>query len=136
MKYLNLTAFVLLIFLFAGVSCKKQTRVAEYTITGRVLESIANPIPVKSYTMHLYRKERSGFTGWIPGISKDFKTDNSGNFSVTYTVEKGTGLGGIANSEEALTITGFDAILYPNVSLQLFPVPANKDTSFNTVYIY
>ena len=128
--------------LFAGAimisfnQCKKQEVAKRYTITGTLLESAGNPMPVSAYPLTLYRKERSTFLlGWAPGISIDFKTNLNGVFSIPYTPEKGTGIFAINSNQPPLEITGSDPVMYPGIFVKFFPIPANKDTSLNIVYV-
>jgi hypothetical protein len=130
--------FFLLFALVIMVSfnqCKKEERTPMYTITGKLLESVGNPIPVSGFLLTLYRKENSVFLmGWAPGIVRDFKTNSDGSFSVTYSVEKGTGIYKLSPYDGPLKIAGSDPVSYPGIVIQLYPIPANKDTSLNIVY--
>lgn len=129
--FLLFTAVIMVIF----NQCKKEERIPMYTITGKLLESAGNPVPITGFPLTLYRKESSGFLlGWMPGIEKDFKTNSDGSFTVTYSVEKGTGIYNLTPSDGPLKITGSDPVLYPGIVIQLYPLPANKDTSLNIVY--
>jgi hypothetical protein len=133
MKKIPFILFTVLL-LTCFTQCKKQHPEKKYTITGKLLESAGNPVPVPDLPMFLYRKERSGFTGWSPGIAINFKTNQDGSFSVTYPDEKGTGLYALGSSDEPLSITGSDPVLYPGVFAEFYPLPANKDTSLSIVY--
>ncbi|MDP4262286.1 MAG: hypothetical protein Q8941_07115 [Bacteroidota bacterium] len=118
------------------IGCRKNLTTPEYTISGRLLESSSNLIPVRNYQLQISQPDDYGLLGGVGGLTKDFRTDGNGFFSLVYTPEKSTGLvSGGANSY-SFSITGIDTALYRNLFPYWYPVTANKDTNLDNIYLF
>ena len=50
--------FSVLLILISFSRCKKEEKIPNYTITGKLLESAGNPVPISGFPLTLYRKEK------------------------------------------------------------------------------
>ena len=124
----------ILILIFLG--CRKDVSNVKYNISGRLLESSSNPIPVSNYKLQVYQKSDYGFFGGVTGIEMEFQTDANGYFTLKYSPKKSTGLStGSANSYP-LSFTGIDTLKYKGLFPDWYPIPANKDTALSDIYLY
>lgn len=125
-----------LTLLFVIGSCKKDSSSRKYTISGRLLESSSNPVPVRNYKFMVSQSNDYGLYGGVSGIRKEFQTDANGFFSLSYTSEDPFGLF-VSNRPNAspLSISGIDSNVY-KINLYWYPITANKDTSLNTLYLF
>ncbi|HEY8689011.1 MAG TPA: hypothetical protein VIM07_07240 [Chitinophagaceae bacterium] len=107
-----------------------------YIVSGRLLESSSNPIPVKNYKLYATQKDDYALLGSVAGLRIYFQTDINGFFSLKYIPLKGTGLFAGTPNGYPLAIEGVDTMQYKNVYFYLYPIPANKDTSLNNLYLF
>lgn len=131
--YRLLIFFTLLITIISG--CKKDVTI-NYSISGTLLESNSNPIPVKNYKLSAYQRDSYGFFGGVAGTIKEFQTDINGFFSLDYVPLKGTGLFSGSINQNPLSIEGIDTNNYKDLYFQLYPITANKDTNLNKVFLF
>lgn len=125
-------SFLLMIVIFFG--CRKD--LIKYNISGRLLESSSNPVPISNYNMQLHQRSDYGLLGGVEGVEKEFKTDANGYFSLSYSSEKPTGFYTGTVNNYALSLTGIDTVKYKGLYPDWYPIPANKDTALNTLYLY
>jgi hypothetical protein len=118
------------------LSCKKDVNDLKFTITGRLVESSSNPIPISNYKLQINQRDDYGLLGGVAGTTTEFETDGNGNFSITYTPKKGTGFSSGNPNGYPLSITGIDNNKYKGLYPDWYPIPANKDTTLNTIYLY
>ena len=118
------------------LSCKKDINDLKFTITGRIVESSSNPTPISNYKIQINQRDDYGIFGGVSGINSTFETDGNGNFTIIYTPKKGTGFNSGHPNSYPLSVTGIDTIKYKGLSPDWYPVPANKDTALNTIYLY
>lgn len=116
-------------------SCKKNRQIT-YTVSGQLIESVSNPIPVKNYKLFAYQKQDYALLGSVAGFSIYFETDINGFFSLQYIPLEGTGLFSGTPNGNPLSIEGVDTIQYKNKYFHIYPVPANKDTNLNKLYLF
>ena len=75
------------------ISCKKNVTDKVTIISGRLLESSSNPIPVNSYKLTLNQNQVLSPFGGFRGIEETATTDNDGKFSFSYSLKTGSGVG-------------------------------------------
>ncbi len=124
-----------LIGLIVVCGCKKDLS-SKYTISGRLLESSSNPIPIKNYKLQVSQRDDYGLFGGVSGLTKEFETDANGFFSLSYTPNKSTGLSSGGINTYPLSITGIDTINYKELYSSWYPITANKDTSLNIIFLF
>lgn len=125
------------ILLFVICSCKKDLPYRNYTISGRLLESSSNPVPIKNYKFEISQPDDYGLYGGVSGIKKEFQTDANGAFLISYTPEKSYGLfssGGV--NTFPLSIAGIDTNMYKELYPAWYPITSNKDTALNTIFLF
>ncbi len=66
---ISLSSVVLIVF----CGCKKNLSTNKYTISGTLLESSSNPIPIKHYKLQISQRDDYGLFGGVSGLSKDFE---------------------------------------------------------------
>lgn len=127
---------IILLFILLVIfnSCKKEREI-NYTVSGQLLESSSNPIPLKSFKLYATQKDDYGLLGGVAGLRIYFETDVNGFFSLNYIPLKGTGLSSSNPNGYPLSIQSIDTT-YRNIDLYLYPISANKDTNLNTIFIY
>ena len=103
------TLFVFL-FITTMISCKKNFTDKVTTISGRLLESSSNPIPVSSYKLTLNQNQVLSPFGSYSGIEQTVKTDNDGKFSFSYSLKTGSGVGSGSTNPNTLYISSFDTL--------------------------
>ncbi len=133
LRFLISLSSVVLIF-FCG--CKKNLSTNKYTISGTLLESSSNPIPIKNYKLQISQRDDYGLFGGVSGLTKDFTTDANGSFLVSYTPNKSTGLSSGNINTYPLSITGIDTNNYKGLFPYWYPITANMDTSLNTIFLF
>jgi len=121
---------------FAVVSSCKKDIGSTYTISGRLLESSSNPIPVKNYLLNLQQADDVGFFGGVLGVDNEYRTDENGNFKMRYSRGENSGFvsGGI--NINPLSISGTDRDQYAGLYSRWYFLPPNKDTALNVMYLY
>lgn len=113
------------------LGCRKSERHGRYTISGRLLESTSNPLPVTFYNLELYQRDQNAFLGGVSGISQVFQSDVNGFFSITYTPGESYGFGTGGTNKNDLYLSGIDTVKYKNLYPSWSPLPPNKDTLIN-----
>ncbi len=106
------------ILLILICSCKKDL-LPKYTISGRLLESSSNPIPIKNYKLQVSQRDDFGLFGGVSGITKEFQTDGNGNFLITYIPSKSSGLIQGSINGFPLSITGIDRNIWSFLSFSI-----------------
>ncbi len=106
-----------------------------HTITGRLLESNTNPVPVKNYSLHISQKDAYGLSR-IEGLDKIFSTGNQGWFSVSSPQLKSSGVLRPVYNTYPLSISGIDKNLFKELHPFWNPITPNQDTSLGTIYLY
>ena len=118
------------------ISCKKNVTNKVTTISGRLLESSSNPIPVSSYKLTLNQNQVLSPFGSYSGIEQTVKTDNDGKFSFSYSLKTGSGVGSGSTNPNTLYISSFDTLKYRNLYPEFNPISVSVDTTLNTFYLY
>lgn len=118
------------------ISCKKNVSQKITTISGRLLESSSNPIPVSSYKLTLNQNQVLSPFGSYSGIEQTVTTDNDGKFSFSYSLKKGSGLGSGSTNPNSLYISSYDTLKYRNLFPEFNPISVSVDTNLNTFYLY
>jgi len=128
----------LFVFLFITtmISCKKNVTDKVTTISGRLLESSSNPIPVSSYRLILNQNQLLSPFGSYSGIEQTVSTDNDGKFSISYSLKTGSGVGTGSTNPNALYISSNDTMQYKSLYPEFNPISVSVDTNFNTFYLY
>jgi hypothetical protein len=122
-----------IIIIFIG--CKKTSEI-KYTVSGQLLESSSNPIPVKNIKLYATQKDDYALLGGVAGLRIYFEADVNGAFSLSYVPLKGTGLSSGTPNGYPLSIQSIDTGTYKYSDLYLYPITANKDTNLNTIFLY
>ena len=81
------------LFIMTMIGCKKSVTNKVTTISGKLLESSSNPIPVSGYKLTLNQNQVLSPFGSYSGIEQTVKTDNDGKFSFSYSLKTGSGVG-------------------------------------------
>ena len=118
------------------ISCKKNVTDKVTTISGRLLESSSNPIPVSSYRLILNQNQLLSPFGSYSGIEQTVSTDNDGKFSISYSLKTGSGVGTGSTNPNALYISSNDTMQYKSLYPEFNPISVSVDTNFNTFYLY
>jgi hypothetical protein len=126
--------FILLYFLLVG--CRKDRNHGKYNISGRLLESSSNPIPIKNYKLHISQKDDIGYFGGVLGVDKDFETDADGNFSVSYGPAEHSGLVTDGSNTYPILLSGVDTDSYKYLYPFWSPLTPHKDSSLNVIYLF
>ncbi len=129
------SSLVVLLFIIIICGCKKNKEIT-YVVSGQLLVSVSNPLPVKNYKLFAYQKQDYALLGSVAGLSIYFETDNNGIFSLKYIPPKGTGLFSGTPNANPLSIEGVDTGQYKNIYFHVYPIPANKDTNLNKLYLF
>lgn len=129
------TLFVFL-FITTMIGCKKNVTEKVTTISGRLLESSSNPIPVSSYRLTLNQNQLLSPFGSYSGIEQTVSTDNNGNFSFSYSLKTGSGVGTGSTNPNVLYISSNDTMQYKSLYPEFSPISVSVDTNFNTFYLY
>jgi len=129
------TLFVFL-FITIIISCKKNVTSKVITISGKLLESSSNPIPVNSYKLTLNQNQVLSPFGSYSGIEQTITTDNDGNFSFSYSLKTGSGVGSGSTNPNALYISSYDTVKYRNLYPEFNPISVSVDTNLNSFYLY
>lgn len=129
----RISFFFLIVSMFSLVSCTRE-KVQKFKLTGRLLNSTSNPLPVANYPMKIVQADLGTLLGNADGIEKTFVTNSLGEFSVIYTeAGKSDGLFQSGGSTNPITlIAGNDANNYSSWS----NISPFKDTSLNNVYLH
>lgn len=124
MKHVIVISLILSIT-FIGSSCNKDEEKKDYTITGRIVQSCSNPVPVANKTLQLL------YHGTHPNQihSKTYNkgsvtTDANGNFNITYSGES-------RGSSEVLGLVEEVGAGYSTV---IGSIPLNKNINTGDVY--
>lgn len=131
--FLSSISLILMLFLF---SCRKDVSNVTYSISGRLLESSSNSITISNYRFQVNQKSSYGFFGGVTGIEMEFQTDANGNFNLKYSPQKSTGLSTGSANPYPLSLTGIDTVKYKGLYPNWYPIPANKDTVLNDIFLY
>jgi hypothetical protein len=103
--------------LFISVSfflgCKKNVDNRAYTISGKLLESSSNPVPVTGYKLTLLQNDILSFPGNYKGVQADAITDNEGKLKLSYSLTSGTGFATGSTNANVLYVTSNDT--YPKL---------------------
>ena len=138
MKNLNFIAvFVLMTITF--INCRKpiaENKSNTYTITGKILESTGNPVPISNLSLNAYQKTVLGFLGSQKGFSLNTKTESDGTFKISYIAEKGIGTFSLSYNNEPINISSDSVIPNTNTYFYLNYIPALKDTNIGNQYVY
>lgn len=134
MKFYNV--FLIFLFITTIISCNKKIITKINIISGRLLESSSNPIPVDNYQLTLNQNQVLSPIGSYSGIQQTVMTDNNGNFSFSYSLTTGTGIGSWATNPNALYISSNDTSKYKNLYPDFNPISVGVDTNFNTFFLY
>ncbi len=126
--------FLVLFFLFFG--CRKDRNKGKYTVSGRLLESSSNPVPIKNYQLHISQNNAVGFFGGVLGVDKDFETDANGYFSVSYGPKENSGVIRDGSNPYPIYISGVDTDSYKDLYPLWSPLTPDKDTNLNTIYLF
>ena len=118
------------------ISCKKNITSKMTTISGKLLESSSNPIPVNNYKLTLNQNQVLSPFGSFSGIEQTVTTDNDGNFSFSYSLKTGSGVGSGSTNPNPLYISSYDTVKYRNLYPEFNPISVSIDTNLNTFYLY
>lgn len=118
------------------ISCKKNAIDKVTTISGRLLESSSNPIPVSNYKLTLKQNRVLSPFGSYSGIEETVTTDNDGKFNFTYSLKTGSGLASRGTNPNMLYISSYDTLKYRNLHPEFNPISVSVDTNLNTFYLY
>ena len=118
------------------ISCKKSVPDKLTTISGRLLESSSNPIPVNSYKLTLNQNRVLTPFGSYSGIEETVTTDTDGKFSFSYSLKTGSGVGSGNTNPNTLYISSYDTIKFRNLYPEFNPISVGIDTNLNTFYLY
>jgi hypothetical protein len=128
--------FFVFLFLIFTISCKKNINNEKTIISGRLLESSSNPIPIANYNLTLNQNQVLTPFGSLKGIEQTVTTDNDGNFLFSYSLEKGSGIGAASTNSKSLYISSNDKSKYNSLFPEFNPISVGVDTSLNTIYLY
>lgn len=128
--------YVLIIFCFLLWSCKKNIDNRLYTISGKLLESSSNPVPVTNYKLTLVQNRKLGFLGSFEGIEQTVSTNNEGRFSFSYSLKSGTGVATGSTNPNPLYLTSYDTSQHKNLYPEFNPITVKVDTNFNAFFLY
>lgn len=121
------------------INCRKQsvnnTSNKNYTISGRLLESTSNPIPIANFAFSVNQKTDYGIIGTQTGFSLQSKTDNDGNFTINYKAEKGLVLASLTYNSNPISISTDSILPISNTYFGLNYITALKDTNVGNQYI-
>jgi hypothetical protein len=129
-------SFFIFLFITTIISCKKNVTDKVNTISGRLLESSSNPIPVNSYKLTLNQNQVLSPFGSYSGIEQTVTTDNDGKFSFSYSLKTGSGVGTGSTNTNVLYISSNDTLKYKNLYPEFNPISVSVDTNLNTFYLY
>lgn len=118
------------------IGCKKSVDKRLYTISGILLESSRNPIPVTGYNLTLRQNRELSPFGSFEGIEQTIATDNNGKFSFSYSLKSGTGVGTGSTNPNPLYLTSYDTLKHKNLYPEFNPITVKTDTNFNTFYLF
>jgi hypothetical protein len=119
---------IFLLFFVLLFGCKKDRDNGKYTLSGRLLESSSNPVPIKNYKLHVSQKDVIGLFGSAFGVDKDFETDANGFFSLSFSPD--------GSNPYTMYITGVDTNSYKDLYPFWTPLSPDKDTSLTTIYLF
>jgi hypothetical protein len=130
MKWCSLFLFVLVIW-----GCKKENR--DYTVSGRLLQSSSNPVPVANLVLELYQAGGgSNPLGGTSSSSAKTKTDAQGNFSILYKPGRVFFAGIISKNSGQLSLNAQGSTAPGGEGFFWYNLPALKDTALGTVFLY
>ena len=115
-------SFFIFLFITTIISCKKNVTDKVNTISGRLLESSSNPIPVNSYKLTLNQNQVLSPFGSYSGIEQTVTTDNDGKFSFSYSLKTGSGVGTGSTNTNVLYISSNDTLKYKNLYPEFNPI--------------
>jgi hypothetical protein len=123
-------------FLLASFGCRKDISDKATTISGRLVESSSNAIPVIGYKLTLVQNRILTPFGSHEGIEQTITTDAEGRFSFSYSLKRGTGVAANSTNPNPLYIIGNDTMLFKSLYPEFNPISVSMDTNLNTIYLY
>lgn len=128
MDKIRVILFFSLLAILSGCKKDKQSLPA-YTISGQLLESSSNPVPVTGYRLASSQKSINSIGG-LDYYSHSAITNTEGRFNIAYTPEANTlfNSGSINWNDIEIYGSSFEATWRS--------VRANIDTNLNTIYLY
>lgn len=118
------------------LGCKKNVDDTVYTISGKLLESSSNPVPVAGYKLTLQQNGVLSFLGSYEGVQAEAITDNEGGFKFSYSLTSGTGVGTGSTNPNVLYITSRDTSQFKEIYPEYRPISVRADTSLDKIYLY
>ena len=131
------TSLFFLSIVFFFVECRKNIGSdKQYTISGKILESSSNPIPVSNYRLKIYQSKALSFLGSLGGIDQVILTDNDGIFNFSYTPKTGSGIYSHSTNPNPISVSGYDTVKYKSLYPEFNPISANVDNNLSIVFLF